>query len=78
MPTAHLVHWPGTAQERLALLDALRAHCTCVRDAQGTLLEVCSPHHMLVHDQRAVNGLLVYRHLAERLRREEHMAAASS
>lgn len=75
---AHLVRWPGTPQERQALLEAIRAHCTCIRDVHGALLEVCASHHMLVHDQRAVNGLLVFRHLAERLRREEHLAVASS
>jgi hypothetical protein len=37
----------------------------------GVRVTTCSPHRMLTHDQRAVNGLLFMRHLADRLRQEE-------
>ncbi len=67
----HVAQWFGTRSERRALLTAIRRHCTCTRDADGMLLEPCPSHHMLVHEQRALDGLVFVRRLADRLRREE-------
>lgn len=64
------VTWNGTNEEALALLQALHRHCECRIDA-GRTLAPCAAHTMLVHDQRAVDGLLFMRRMAARLRREE-------
>jgi hypothetical protein len=66
------VRWGGTQQERLDLIDAVSRHCTCQFGLMGVLLTACAPHRMLKDDQRSLDGLLFARHLAERLRREEH------
>jgi hypothetical protein len=39
--------------------------------ADGVRLSTCPPHEMLAADQRAVDGLLFARRIADRLRREE-------
>jgi len=47
----------------------------------GVRLVTCAPHRMLTDDQRALNGLLFARRMAQRLRGEEFSAiepAASS
>ena len=62
--------WYGTRQESLELLLAVRQHCTCEVDS-GRLVATCAAHAMLARDQRAVNGLLFMRRLAERLLAEE-------
>ena len=67
---AQRIIWNGTTDEALALLHALRANCECRVDA-GRIVAPCSCHAMLAHDQRAVDGLLFMRRLAERLLAEE-------
>jgi hypothetical protein len=67
---AHRVVWNGTTDEALALLHALRAHCVCAV-VEGRTIGACSAHHMLAHDQRAVDGLLFMRRMAARLLAEE-------
>jgi hypothetical protein len=62
--------WHGTRQESLELLHAIRQHCTCEFE-DGRMVTTCAPHAMLAHDQRAVDGLLFMRHMAERLLAEE-------
>lgn len=37
----------------------------------GVRLTTCNPHRMLSEDQRALDGLLFVRRMADRLRREE-------
>ena len=44
----------------------------------GVRLATCAPHRMLTEDQRALNGLLFARRMAERLRREEFSRAKST
>ncbi|MDQ6672286.1 MAG: hypothetical protein M3069_16335, partial [Chloroflexota bacterium] len=51
--------FPGTADERDALLAALRIDCTCRRGKDGHPL-VCGSHALLL-DERAVKHLIFYR-----------------
>ena len=67
--------WHGTRQESLELLHAIRQHCACERE-DGRVLSICAPHAMLACDQRAVDGLLFMRRMAERLLAEEFDIAA--
>ena len=69
-PMAQCITWNGTTDEALALLHALREHCTC-SVVDGRTVASCAGHHMLVRDQRAVDGLLFMRRMAERLLTEE-------
>ena len=62
--------WHGTRQESLELLHAVRQHCTCEVEA-GVMVTTCPAHAMLADDQRAVDGLLFMRRMAERLLAEE-------
>jgi hypothetical protein len=65
------VIWHGTQQESFDLVNAIARNCTCEFGLMGVRLATCAPHRMLTEDQRALNGLLFARRLAERLRREE-------
>jgi hypothetical protein len=67
---AQRISWNGTTDEALALLHALRAHCSCTVD-RGRTVAPCAGHHMLARDQRAVDGLLFMRRMAARLVAEE-------
>ncbi len=67
---ARNICWNGTADEALALLHALSAHCEC-RVLEGRTVAPCSAHSMLAHDQRAIDGLLFMRRMAARLLAEE-------
>lgn len=67
---AQRITWNGTADEALALLHALQAHCAC-KVVNGRTVAACEAHLMLAHDQRAVDGLLFMRRLADRLLAEE-------
>ncbi len=74
---ARRITWNGTTDEALALLAALSQHCDC-RIEQGRILTVCASHTMLANDQRAVDGLLFMRRMAERLLAEEFDAAITA
>lgn len=65
------VSWHGTQQESFDLVNALARQCTCEFGLMGVRLTTCSSHRMLLEDQRALDGLLFVRRMAERLRREE-------
>ena len=65
------VVWHGTQQESFDLVNAIARNCTCEFGLMGVRLATCAPHRMLTEDQRALNGLLFARRMAERLRREE-------
>jgi hypothetical protein len=65
------VQWFGTQQESTDLLAAISRNCTCEFGLKGIRLTQCGPHDMLISDQRALNGLLFARRMADRLRREE-------
>ncbi len=67
--------WNGTQQESILLLTAIGRNCTCEFGFMGSRLKTCSVHQMLVEDQRALDGLLFARHMAERLRAEEFLVA---
>ena len=64
------VVWHGTADEALALLAVVKEHCACQRSGQR-VTALCTAHVMLTRDQRAVDGLLFMRRMAERLIIEE-------
>jgi len=68
---AAMVVWHGTEDETAALLAAIEHNCTCARGVAGERLGCCPPHAMLVEDQRALDGLLFVRRLADRWRQEE-------
>jgi hypothetical protein len=61
------IEWNGDREESLALANAIARNCTCHFDDMGALLSTCPPHRMLTEDQRALNGLLFGRRIAERL-----------
>jgi hypothetical protein len=65
------VSWHGTQVETFALLEALNRNCSCVVTREGIRVSTCAPHQMLIKDQRAMNGLLFARRIADRLRAEE-------
>ena len=70
------VVWHGSQAEALELLQALSRHCACVVTAEGVRLSTCGPHSMLTTQQRAIDGLLFARRIAERLRSEEFAVEA--
>ena len=69
--TRRLARWAGTRPERQTLVAVIRRHCTCTRDQDGLIRRECAAHQMLVYDQRALDGLLFARRLADRWRGEE-------
>ena len=64
--------WHGTDEEARALLAAFARHCTCRRDTEGTLLEICPGHDMLANEQRVLDGLLSARRYRHRWAAAEH------
>jgi hypothetical protein len=72
------VVWHGSQQESFDLVNAIARNCTCEFGLMGVRLATCAPHRMLTEDQRALNGLLFARRMAERLRREEFSRAKAN
>jgi hypothetical protein len=62
----HVV-WHGTLIEQLDLIAAVQHNCECRYDTMGQSRTACVSHVMLASDQRALNGLLWNRCLAQRL-----------
>ena len=69
MMSRHIA-WHGTADEAVALLHALSHNCAC-KIVDGRTIAPCSGHRMLALDQRAIDGLVFVRRIAERLLAEE-------
>ena len=65
-----VVVWHGTQSESYELLDAIKHNCGCIIGLDGVQTQ-CSAHSMLLHDQRALNGLLFDRRIVARLLEEE-------
>jgi hypothetical protein len=66
--------WHGTQTESQELIGAITRYCVCPPTAaDGASLE-CAPHRMLLTDQRALNGLVFARRIADQLRTEEFRA----
>ena len=63
--------WNGTQAECSALIHAIARNCVCEFGLMGVRLSTCAPHRMLTEDQRALDGLLFARHMADRLKSEE-------
>ncbi len=72
------VVWHGTQQEAFDLVNAIARNCTCEFGLMGVRLATCAPHRMLTEDQRALNGLLFARRMAERLNSEEFTRAKNT
>jgi hypothetical protein len=68
--------WPGTPQDRLDLLRAVKNNCECRFGLMGTRLTCCPAHLMLVTDRRALDGMLFARRIAAKLQDEEWAVAA--
>ena len=51
--------FPGTTEERDALLAAVRKDCSCLHRRDGTTM-LCGAHQLLC-DERAVKHLIFYR-----------------
>ena len=66
--------WNGTHQESTDLAAAINRNCTCQYDLDEERTVTCSPHRMLTDDQRALDGLVFMRQIADRLRIEEFAA----
>jgi hypothetical protein len=67
--------WNGTQQESIDLVAAVNRNCTCQIGSDGQRTETCAPHRMMLDDQRALNGLLFFRQIAQRLQKEEFSRA---
>jgi hypothetical protein len=65
------VTWHGSAAEYRDLVRGVGHNCCC-ENGMG-VRTCCSAHHMINEDQRALDGLLFARRMADRLRREEWM-----
>ena len=73
--TPHFVTcWNGTREESQDLVSAIARNCVCEYGLRGIRIRTCAAHQMLADDQRALDGLVFVRRLAERLRLEEHIA----
>jgi hypothetical protein len=77
MSTQQVV-WHGSQQESFDLVNAIARNCTCEFGLMGVRIATCAPHRMLTEDQRALNGLLFARRMADRLRREEFSRARTA
>ncbi len=62
----------GTPGDEIALQVAFNKYCTCeYEETSGARMNCCAGHDMMVHDQRALDGLAFERWQVERLLREE-------
>lgn len=68
---AQLAVWHGSEADIMRLIQAVEHNCTCARGGGGERRSCCSAHAMLAFDQRALDGLLFMRSLADRLENEE-------
>ena len=70
--------WHGTPDESQALTRVLTYWCTqkgegehCTYGLMGMRMTTCASHKMLIEDQRALDGLLYAKTLAEKYKAEE-------
>jgi len=68
------VLWHGTQTEVVVLIHSIKQHCTCEFETSGKRIGDCSAHQMLLN-QRALDGLLFARRMAQRLLIEEFSEA---
>jgi len=66
--------WHGTSEESRVLIDAIARNCVCLYGQRAVRLHTCGPHQMLAEDQRALDGLVFIRRMAQQLRQNEHLA----
>lgn len=60
----------GTKAESAALVQAIGRNCGCQVDGR-IIRQQCGPHKMLIDDQRALDGLIFMRRMAQSLKRQE-------
>ncbi len=65
------VTWHGSAAEYRDLVRGVGRNCCC--EYGMNVRTCCSAHRMINEDQRALDGLLFARRMADRLRSEEWM-----
>ena len=70
--------WHGTPDETLAFVAAVERYCRetgegdhCQYSPEGKRSRTCAAHEMMLHDQRAADGLVFMRRKADCLKREE-------
>ncbi len=63
--------WHGTREEAAELVEAIQRNCACTYDKSGVRRTLCAAHHMLVDDQRALDGLVFAKRILGSLRLEE-------
>ena len=68
------VVWKGTLMEQAELLSAVHRNCACQFNSVGARSSTCAAHAMLLHDQRALKGLLWQRHLRRSLIQQEGLS----
>ena len=66
--------WHGTPEESDDLVNAIVRNCACLYGQRAERLRTCGPHQMLAEDQRALDGLVFIRRMAEQLRHNEYVA----
>jgi hypothetical protein len=66
--------WHGSESELRDLTRAVQHHCECGSE-WGMACVPCPAHAMLAQDQRALDGLLWARRVAQRLIAEEQLTA---
>ncbi len=69
--TTRQAMWHGTERESSELLAAVARNCACSYAYGGKRIATCAAHHMLLVDQRALDGLLFERRMTTRLQQEE-------
>ncbi len=74
---AEQIIFGGTQAEKFALLDAINRNCLCELNIMGSRLRTCAAHRMLIEDQRALDGLLFARHIADELLLQEFLLPKS-
>ena len=71
------VRWRGTYVELRELTAVVERNCSCAAKSTDMPRATCAAHRMLWQDQRALNGLVFERHIADRLKREEFSASSA-
>ncbi len=62
----------GTPAESIVLQVAFNKYCTCeYEESSGARMTCCPGHDLMVHDQRALDGLLFERWQVQTLLSEE-------
>jgi hypothetical protein len=69
--------WHGTSEEASVLAGVIARNCTCEFGLMGVRITTCGPRRSPKEAQRALDGLLFARGMADRLWRQEFSPVAS-